>query len=200
MWVERIQSGLDILLGAVCWALVVLKYTGSKINYSFQCCGSERFIPDPIYTSGIPGQNSTRSSAEEKNLGQFSKNYRTFYPKNCHEALKNMALGSGIRDPGSGKNLFRIPDPGIKGTGSRIRIRNTDRIPDPQHWSDPGSATKNLGLFPKHLLLSSRNMNGMLIADPASMFSISKPRIQGSNKHRIPGTTTLIFTPFSILF
>jgi hypothetical protein len=23
-------------------------------------------------------------SAEEKNLGQFSKNYRTFYPKNCH--------------------------------------------------------------------------------------------------------------------
>ncbi len=37
-----------------------------------------------------------------------------------------MALGSGIRDPGSGKNLFRIPDPGgQKGTGSRFRIRNT---------------------------------------------------------------------------
>ncbi len=45
-------------------------------------------------------------------------------------ALKNMGLGSEIRDPGSGKNLFRIPDPGPgskgqKGTGSRIRIRNT---------------------------------------------------------------------------
>jgi hypothetical protein len=25
-----------------------------------------------------------------------------------------MVLGSGIRDPGSGKNLFRIPDPGLK--------------------------------------------------------------------------------------
>ncbi len=25
-----------------------------------------------------------------------------------------MVLGSGIRDPGSGKNLFRIPDPGVK--------------------------------------------------------------------------------------
>jgi hypothetical protein len=25
-----------------------------------------------------------------------------------------MGLGSGIRDSGSGKNLFRIPDPGIK--------------------------------------------------------------------------------------
>jgi hypothetical protein len=39
--------------------------------------------------------------------GQFSKNYRTFYPKNCHQPLKNMGLGSG-------KNLFRIPDPGFK--------------------------------------------------------------------------------------
>jgi hypothetical protein len=25
-----------------------------------------------------------------------------------------MVLGSGIRDPGSGKNIFRIPDPGVK--------------------------------------------------------------------------------------
>jgi hypothetical protein len=36
--------------------------------------------------------------------------------------------GSGIRDPGSGKNLFRIPDPGVKKApdpGSWIRIRNT---------------------------------------------------------------------------
>ncbi len=35
-----------------------------------------------------------------------------------------MGFGSGIRDPGSGKNLFRISDPGSrgqKGTGSRIR-------------------------------------------------------------------------------
>jgi hypothetical protein len=30
---------------------------------------------------------------------------------------------SGIRDPGSGKNLFRIPDPGVK--KHPIRIRNT---------------------------------------------------------------------------
>jgi hypothetical protein len=65
-------------------------------------------------------------NAEEKNLGQFSKNYEAFYPKNCHLALKNMALGFGIRDPGSGKKP--IPDPGSrgkKGTGSPIRIRNT---------------------------------------------------------------------------
>jgi|LakMenE18May11ns_1017448.scaffolds.fasta_scaffold9595161_1 hypothetical protein len=40
-----------------------------------------------------------------------------------------MILGSGIRDPGSGKNPFRIPDPGVKKATdpeSRIRIRNTD--------------------------------------------------------------------------
>jgi hypothetical protein len=38
-----------------------------------------------------------------------------------------MVLGSEIRDPE--QNLFRIPDPGFrsqKGTGSWIRIRNTD--------------------------------------------------------------------------
>jgi hypothetical protein len=36
-----------------------------------------------------------------------------------------------VWDPGSGKNLFRIPDPGsrgLKSTGSRIRIRNTGNI------------------------------------------------------------------------
>jgi hypothetical protein len=42
-----------------------------------------------------------------------------------------MGLGHGIRNPGSGKNLFRIPDPGpgvkmAPDPGSRIRIRNTD--------------------------------------------------------------------------
>ena len=65
---------------------------------------------------------------KKKNLAQILKNCKTFYQKNCQEALKNMVLGSGIRDPGSGKNLFRILDPGVKKApdpGSRIRIRNT---------------------------------------------------------------------------
>jgi hypothetical protein len=46
-------------------------------------------------------------NGEEKNLGQFSNSYRSFYPKNCHKALKNMGLGSGIRKK-------PIPDPGVK--------------------------------------------------------------------------------------
>jgi hypothetical protein len=46
-------------------------------------------------------------NAKENNFCQFSKNYRTSYPKNCQQALKNMGLGSGIR-----KQPF--PDPGVK--------------------------------------------------------------------------------------
>ncbi len=63
-------------------------------------------------------------------FGPIFKNCRTFYLKICHLALKNMSLGSGIRDQGSGIRKKPIPDPGSrgqKGTGSRI--------------SDPGSPT-----------------------------------------------------------
>jgi hypothetical protein len=47
-----------------------------------------------------------------------------------------MGLGSGIRDPGSGKNLFRkkpIPDPGSRG----------------QKLTDPGSGSATLVLTKK---------------------------------------------------
>jgi hypothetical protein len=54
-------------------------------------------------------------------LGQFTKNYRTFYPK-----ISFLKYGFGIWDPGSGKNLFRLPDPGVKKA------------------SDPGSASATL--------------------------------------------------------
>jgi hypothetical protein len=40
-----------------------------------------------------------------------------------------MDPGSEIRDPGSGKNLFRIPDPGVK--------KHPIPDPDPQHWIFP---------------------------------------------------------------
>ncbi len=57
---------------------------------------------------------------KKKNLGQFSKNFRTFYQKNCQKALQNMVFGSRIQ----GSKRHRIPDP-----GSRIRIRNTAEGP-----------------------------------------------------------------------
>jgi len=46
-------------------------------------------------------------------------------------------FGSGIRDPGSGKNLFRIPDPGVK------------KHPIP----DPGSGSETLQ-YGDHVLKS----------------------------------------------
>jgi hypothetical protein len=59
-------------------------------------------------------------NVEEKNLGQFSKNYRTFYPKNCLKALKNMGLGSGIQDL---EETY---------SGSRIQGSKRQQIPDPE--------------------------------------------------------------------
>ncbi len=63
---------------------------------------------------------------KKKTLGQFSKNYGTFYPKYCHKALKNMGLGSEIRDPEKTYSGSRIQ--GTKGTGSRILIRNIVKL------------------------------------------------------------------------
>ncbi len=48
----------------------------------------------------------------KKNLGQFSKNYRTFYSKYCHYAL--------IRDTGSGKKTYY--GSWIQGPGSATLI------------------------------------------------------------------------------
>ncbi len=48
--------------------------------------------------------------------------------------------GSGIRDPGSGKNLFRIPDPGVK------------KAPDPGSGSATLLWTKSSGMYkPRNL-------------------------------------------------
>ncbi len=65
-------------------------------------------------------------NAKEKNLGQFSKNCWSFYPKIFQYALKYMGLGSGIRDPGSGIRKKPIPNP-----GSQIQGSKRHRIPDP---------------------------------------------------------------------
>jgi hypothetical protein len=68
----------------------------------------------------------------KEKLGQFQRIIELFTKKIVKKLLKIWSWdpGSEIRDPGSGKNLFRIPDPGFRGQkapdpGSRIRIRNT---------------------------------------------------------------------------
>jgi hypothetical protein len=59
-----------------------------------------------------------------KKFGPISKELYTFLSKKL--SLISQKYGFGIRDPRSGKNLFRIPDPGVK------------KAPD------PGSATLRL--------------------------------------------------------
>jgi hypothetical protein len=63
-------------------------------------------------------------SAEEENLGQFSKIIELFTQK-----IVNKLSKIRVWDPGSGKNLFRIPNPGVK------------KAPDPRS----GSATLRCG-------------------------------------------------------
>jgi hypothetical protein len=66
-------------------------------------------------------------------------------------------LGSGIRDPGSGKNLFRIP-------GSKRH-----RIPDPGSGSatlGPGSKSKDLLNFFSDMVQDQHTVIAYLLLDP----------------------------------
>jgi hypothetical protein len=59
--------------------------------------------------------------AEEKNLVHFPK----FFTQKI--VINSQKYGFGIRDPGSGKNLFRIQEPGVKkatdpGSGSATLV------------------------------------------------------------------------------
>jgi hypothetical protein len=85
------------------------------------------FIPDPdFYPSRISDPRSKISNKRE-GLKKFvlipfyvATNF-TFLPIKL--SLSYQKHGFGIRDPGSGKKLFRIPNPGVK--RHRIRVRNT---------------------------------------------------------------------------
>ncbi len=126
------------------YRILIFTHPGSRISDPGSKNSNERQvkkIPVPFYWSHKCHKIELFYfwNVEEKNLGQFSKNYRTFYPKNCHQALKNMGLGSGNRDPGSGKNLFRIPDPGVKkapdpGSGSATLEISCVEVLDVLFW------------------------------------------------------------------
>ncbi len=108
-----------------------------------QCDGSGMFIPEPgSWFLPIPDPGSKNSNKREgwkkncchtffcsykfrkieyyfiflkcqtKKFGPIFKELLKFLPKKL--SLSSQEYGFGIRDPGSGKNLFRIPDPGVK--------------------------------------------------------------------------------------
>ncbi len=57
----------------------------------------------------------------QKKMIHLTQNYSTLYPKNCHQALKNMGWGSVIRKTYPGSR-------GQKSTGSRIHNIDTSNI------------------------------------------------------------------------
>jgi hypothetical protein len=102
--------------------ILIFTHLGSRISdpkTGTKERGEKKFVEIPFFVPQI-SQNCKLfnfCNVEEKNLGQFSKNYRTFYPKNSQK------YGFGILDPRSGKTYSGSR--GQKGTRSRIRIRNT---------------------------------------------------------------------------
>jgi hypothetical protein len=65
------------------------------------------FIPVPdFYPSRIPDPTTATKERGEKKLV-----VKAFFVA-TNLSLSSKKYGFGIRDPGSGKNLFRIPDPG----------------------------------------------------------------------------------------
>ncbi len=88
-------------------------------------------------------------NAEEKNLGQFWKNYRIFLTKKL--SLSSQKYGFGIRDPEKSYSGSWIPDPGVKkspdpGSGSATLrctlIQKSSSINPPIYFL----------FFPQHLL------------------------------------------------
>ncbi len=90
---------------------------------------------------------------KKKIWANFQRIIELFTKKIVKKLLKIWSWdpGSEIRDPGSGKNLFRIPDPQVKKHPIRDPEsgKNLFRIPDPRVKKhpipDPGSGSATLG-------------------------------------------------------
>jgi hypothetical protein len=78
----------------------------------------KKFVVQPFFVA-TKIKNTIKFELTEQNFGQYTKNSRTFNPKTCHEALKNMGLGSEIWVL---EKTF---------SGSRIQGLKRHRIPDP---------------------------------------------------------------------
>ncbi len=89
-------------------------------------------------------------------MGQFSKNYRTSYQKSCQKALKNMVLGSGIRDPRSGIRKKPIPDPGSRG----------QKVPDPGSGSETLLVDRRIRIRANKVRIRMRNQDAQKHTDP----------------------------------
>jgi hypothetical protein len=104
--------------------ILIFTHPGSRISDPITATkerGEKKFVVIPFYVA----KNFTKLEiilvlkCRRKKFGPIFKFFSNFLPKKL--SLGSQKYGFGIRDPGSGKNLFRIPDPGVK------------KAPDPQH-------------------------------------------------------------------
>ncbi len=105
--------------------ILIFTHPGSRIQNQEQKRGAKKkfVVIFFVATNFTKLQIISIFYVEEKNLANFKKIIELFTQKIVTKLAKIW-----VRDPGSGKNLFRIPDPGVKKApdpGSRIRIRNT---------------------------------------------------------------------------
>jgi hypothetical protein len=96
--------------------------------------GEKKLGVKPFYVATkfnkIVNYNFSFEVLKKKIWANFQRIIKLFTKKIVKKLFKIWSWdpGSGIRDSGSGKNPFWIPDPGVKKApdpGSRIRIRNT---------------------------------------------------------------------------
>jgi hypothetical protein len=75
--------------------------TGSRIPKQQQKRCGKKFVVIPFYvaTNFHKIDNYFGIEMLKKQIWVNFQKIVTFYPKNCHQALKNMGLGSRIRDP-----------------------------------------------------------------------------------------------------
>ena len=91
--------------------ILIFTHPGSRIKKQQQKRGEKKFVM-PFYVA----TNFTKLNiilvlkCWGKKFGPFSKNYRTFYSKNCSVADPDEGSGAFLT-PGSGIGFFRIPDP-----------------------------------------------------------------------------------------
>jgi hypothetical protein len=114
--------------------ILIFTHPGSKNSnkrggWKKTCC---RTVPYCVTTNFTQLKIILVLKCWRKKIGPIFKELKNFLPKKLSQSSQNMGLGSGIRDPGSGKNLFRIPDPGIKkapdpGSGSATLKRRVQK-------------------------------------------------------------------------
>ncbi len=138
---------------------------------SKQCCGSGMFIPDPgswFLPIPDPGSRIPDPKIATKERGEKKFDVISFY---IATKIVTKLSKVWVWDPGSGKNLSRIPDPGVK------------KAPDP----GSGSATlppRPQKFYPLFLEIFIINLVWHSVADPYPNPYVFGPLGSGSFYHQ----------------